>query len=121
MNNQDMVQLEEHGIAVMKASLEEALDWIWDDFGKLPKSLYNKKIYIAHLRIDWILKNVNQFSNEVGEEETLQIQRYRAVGLTLTELAYIFGRSKSTIHNHVSKLSDQEYRELLNELKHTSH
>jgi hypothetical protein len=71
-------------------------DWLFEDLDTKP---HNRDQGKSYLRIMWALSNLNNLPRHVDTEEGKKIRLLKEGGYSNSELAYIFQRSKSTIHD----------------------
>ncbi len=54
------------------------------------------------MRIDWVIRNCGMFDKQVDEREDAKIKSLKEMDFSIAQIAYIMGRSKSTVHAHLS-------------------
>jgi hypothetical protein len=98
-------------LAIHHKTLEMVSFWMLEDVDRIDhlKRVEN----VIYCRILWILGEENEFKSQVDEWEAEKIRGLRKAGFSIAEIARVFQRSKSTIHDHIQdQPSLEESREL---------
>ncbi|MCX6648956.1 MAG: hypothetical protein NTV61_06155 [Candidatus Bathyarchaeota archaeon] len=104
-------ELKALNLAIHYKTLEMVSSWMLEDIDRIDHLKRSEDV--IYCRILWILGEENEFKSQVDEWEAEKIRALRKLGMSIAELARVFQRSKSTIHDHIhDSPSLEESREL---------
>ena len=92
-------ELKALNLAIHRETLETVSAWILEDINRIDhlKRVEN----VIYCRTLWIIGEENEVKPKVDEWEANKIREIRKSGFSIAELARVFQRSKSTIHDHI--------------------
>lgn len=93
-------------------TLERVDGWICEDIDRIGRMTRAENV--IYCRLLWIIGQGNRLTPQVEEWEASRIQDLRKAHFSISELARVFQRSKSTIHAHLTgPFTSEEEREVL--------
>ena len=113
------VQEDEESFKVFERTMKYFTQKIIDDMHRAEKhERWSRGAAMAYLRVLYMAANAFKQERQVDDAEHDQMTLLREAGFSIGELAFIFDRSKSTLHTHVKNvrgLTITEERDLLRE------
>ncbi len=76
------------------------IELIWHGMGDT-EFMHGSDRLAVMSRVDWIVRNLGCFSKQVDDREDSYMKSLKKFGLSIGQIAFVLGRSKSTIHAHL--------------------